>query len=92
VAADQMTVILDPEFQSLIPPLAPEEFAQLEANLLADGCRDPLVTWNSILLDGPNRYRICQKHGLPFETVAVEFPDREAAADWMDANQLAAAT
>lgn len=38
-------MIIDPEFKTLIPPLAPEELEQLEANILADGCRDPLVTW-----------------------------------------------
>ncbi len=38
-------ITIDPEFQALIPPLSAEERAQLEANLLADGCRDPLVVW-----------------------------------------------
>jgi N6-adenosine-specific RNA methylase IME4 len=36
---------IDAEFQALIPPLSAEEHAQLEANLVADGCRDPLVVW-----------------------------------------------
>lgn len=36
---------IDKEFQALIPPLAAEEKAQLEANIVADGCRDPLVVW-----------------------------------------------
>lgn len=36
---------IDSEFQALIPPLSAEERAQLEANLLADECRDPLVVW-----------------------------------------------
>ena len=36
---------LDDEFQALIPPLSQEEKAQLEANLVADGFRDPLVVW-----------------------------------------------
>lgn len=39
------TIQIDPEFQNLIPPLAPEEYAQLEANIRAEGCRDPLVVW-----------------------------------------------
>jgi N6-adenosine-specific RNA methylase IME4/anti-sigma28 factor (negative regulator of flagellin synthesis) len=39
-------IIIDPEFKALIPPLAPEELAQLEANIIKDGCRDPLVVWN----------------------------------------------
>ncbi len=37
-------VTIDPEFQSLIPPLSAEERAQLETNLVADGCRDPLAS------------------------------------------------
>ena len=37
------TIQIDPEFQNLIPPLAPEEYAQLEANIRAEGCRDPLL-------------------------------------------------
>ena len=79
---------VDREFAALIPPLAAEEFAQLEANILADGCRVPLDVWSGILLDGHNRLRICEKHGLPYGTAPVELPDRDAARDWMLANQL----
>ena len=68
-------MIIDPEFKALIPPLAPEELAQLEANILADGCRDPLVTWRGILIDGHNRFAICSKHRLEFQSVEKEFED-----------------
>jgi ParB family chromosome partitioning protein len=81
-------MIIDSEFKALIPPLAPEELAQLEANILADGCRDPLVTWQGILIDGHNRFAICSKHGLTFQTVQREFADREAAELWMIGNQM----
>jgi len=81
-------MIIDPEFKALIPPLAAEELAQLEANILRDGCRDPLVVWNGTLIDGHNRHAICTKHGLPFDEIEMEFPDRESVMDWMDANQL----
>jgi DNA-binding XRE family transcriptional regulator len=64
-------IYLANEFKSLIPALAPEEYAQLEKNILADGCIDPLLLWNEILLDGHNRYEICQKHGLPFRTEQI---------------------
>jgi N6-adenosine-specific RNA methylase IME4 len=83
-----MQLTIDPEFQKWIAPLAPEELAQLEANLVADGCRDPLVLWRGVLLDGHNRYEICQRRNIKFETVTVDLPDREAAMDWIDANQL----
>ena len=81
-------MIIDPEFKALIPPLAPEELAQLEANILADGCRDPLVTWCGILIDGHNRFAICSKHGLEFQIVEREFEDRQAAELWMIGNQM----
>ena len=79
---------IDSEFQALIPPLSAEERAQLEANIVADGCRDPLVVWGEVLIDGHNRHEICTRLGLPFEVVSREFDGREAVMDWMDANQL----
>lgn len=83
-----MQITIDPEFKALIPPLAPEELAQLENNIIKDGCRDPLVVWNGILIDGHNRYEICTRHGIDFLSIVMEFSDRESVMDWMDANQL----
>ena len=89
MATSQSTQLeIDPEFRALIPPLSQEERMQLEENILRDGCRDPLVTWNGVLLDGHNRYSICTAHGLFFDTIAIALTDREAAADWIDTNQL----
>ena len=81
---------IDPEFKSLIPPLGASEREQLESNLLAEGCRDPLVVWkgHNILLDGHNRYALCQKHGIDFKIVEKVLPDRDAARDWLIRNQL----
>ena len=81
-------MIIDPEFKALIVQLQPEVYAQLEANILAEGCRDALVTWRGILIDGHNRFAICSKHGLEFQTVEREFEDRQAAELWMIDNQL----
>jgi ParB family chromosome partitioning protein len=83
-----MEIQIDAEFKALIPPLALDELAQLEANILCDGCRDPLVVWDGILIDGHNRYEICVRHGLPFETVEMAFEDREAAELWIIQNQM----
>jgi len=81
---------VDKEFQALIPPLRPEELAELERSVLAEGCRDALVVWKekAILLDGHHRYAICKAHGIKFQTRAISFADRDAAAEWMDRNQL----
>lgn len=83
-----MSIQIDPEFRALIPPLSSDERVLLEANILRDGCRDPLVVWDGLLLDGHNRYEICQTHGLEFDVVDVVLESREAAEDWIDTNQL----
>lgn len=80
-------IIVDPEFKALIPPLSPDEYAQLEANIVRDGCRDPLVVWGEILIDGHNRMDICARHGIEFETVGMEFESRAHVRIWMRENQ-----
>jgi len=76
------------ELEVLIPPLTSEEFKQLERNILEEGIRDPLVTWNGILVDGHNRYRIAKEYDIDFETVEKEFADMNAVKEWMINNQF----
>lgn len=82
------TLIIDADFRELIRPLHTKEYLQLEENILADGCRDPIVTWKGIIVDGHNRYEICKRHGLLFSTVEKDFDSRESAAVWICLNQL----
>lgn len=80
---------INDEFKALIPPLLPDEYAQLEANILTEGCRDALVLWDDVLIDGHNRYSICQKHGLPFRTEqATTIQSYDDAVLWIVNNQL----
>ena len=82
---------IDPEFEGLIPALSDEEFRQLEENILEVGeCREPLVTWNKILLDGHNRWKIIQKHPgeVEYECREMLFDSRNEAMAWMIRNQL----
>ena len=74
---------IDPEFKNLIPPLTDEEYDGLRDSLLSEGCRDALVLWNDVLVDGHNRYEICKKHGIPFKTIQKDFDSREDAMLWM---------
>jgi N6-adenosine-specific RNA methylase IME4 len=80
--------IIDPEFRAIIPALLPGELETLEASLQKEGCRDSLVTWDGILLDGHNRFSLCQKHDVPFSSVALKLPDRNAAKIWIVRNQF----
>jgi len=81
-------VEIDNEFRNYIRPLSNEEYEKLEANILSEGIRDPLVIWQGILLDGYHRYKIAQEHGLEYKTVEVELQDRDAAKEWILVNQL----
>src|SRR6218665_4162955 len=61
-----------------------EEHEALERRILDEGCRDALVLWGEVLVDGHNRYGICQKHGLPFQTVQnTRFKSMEDVHLWM---------
>jgi DNA methylase len=79
---------VDPEFQSLIAPLTQEERRQLEANLAAEGCRDALVVWNGVVLDGHNRLEICTRLGIRYKASVIDLPSREAAKLWIEENQM----
>jgi N6-adenosine-specific RNA methylase IME4/ParB-like chromosome segregation protein Spo0J len=76
------------ELESLIPPLSNEEFKQLERNILEEGIREPLITWNGILIDGHNRYRIAQEHDINYETLEKEFENINRVKEWMINNQF----
>jgi len=81
-------IIIDEEFKLLLPKLDKVTFEGLEKNILAYGVRDPLVLWNGILIDGYNRHKICTTHNLPFHTISMEFPSRDAVLQWIVDNQL----
>lgn len=82
-------LVIDFEFQSLIPPLSDDEFKRLEKSILAEGVRDPIITWNGTIIDGHNRYTVCQKHGIKFNTAPRKFASRDAAKIWIIENQFA---
>ena len=79
---------IDVEFQSLIPPLTYEEKKMLEESILNEGCRDAIVLWGDTIIDGHNRYEICTKYNIPFETVNRDFDSRNDAIEWIIKNQF----
>ncbi len=72
-----------------MPPLQKMEMSLLTQSLLSEGCRDPLVVWNGTIVDGHNRYRICQENQIPFSYIEKEFQDEAEAKKWIIRNQLA---
>jgi hypothetical protein len=85
-----LNLIINEELRAFIDPLTPVEYAALERSLLADGCRDALVLWRDVLIDGHNRYEICRKHDIPFRTVQNDkFESLEDVMLWVIDNNLA---
>ena len=84
-----MTIQIHPELQSFFRPLSAEELATLEVMVLREGMTEPLYLWkgHNVLLDGHHRYRLCQKHDLPYTTTEIEAEDLDAAKLWMIKHQ-----
>lgn len=95
-------VVLD-ALKKFIPPLAAEEYKQLETNILKHGCKDPLSVWETtelkagigegeepffILIDGHNRYKICTQFGIDFKIGLLNFENLDAVKDYMIDFQL----
>lgn len=99
---NHITII--PELEALIPPLSQDELEQLEANLLKNGCRESLLVWPTtenivspentstlpsyVLIDGHNRFKICQKNKIDFSIHLVSFKTMEEVREFMIDNQL----
>ncbi len=84
-----MTITINESLRAYIDPLTPDEYAALERSLLAEGCRDALVLWGDVLVDGHNRYGICQKHGIAFNTIQnTTFKSMDDVHLWMIDNHL----
>lgn len=80
---------IDSELQCVMPQLSEEEYAELENSLLQDGFKgSPIIIWQDIIIDGHNRYEICQKHNIPYEVKELEFNNKEEVIQWMIRAQL----
>ncbi len=78
-----MELRIDPELQVFITPLSADEYHNLEVDILANGCREPLVVWNGVIVDGHHRYEICRRHDLDFKAREESFSSKIEAMLWM---------
>ena len=77
-------IVVNEELKAYIDPMTPDEYEALERSILAEGCRDALVLWGDILVDGHHRYSVCRKHDLPFQTIQnTRFQSMEDVHLWM---------
>ena len=83
-------LVIDPEFESVIPPLAQLENDQLRQNILEDQeVYHPIVIWGCTILDGHKRYKILKDNPqIPFRTRRLEFSNKYEAIAWICKNQI----
>ena len=81
-SSERAPVIL-PEMEQLLPALSEEQFSALESDILEHGCYAPIiVNEDMVIVDGHNRFRVCEKHGLPFKMLVFSFADLLDAKQW----------
>ncbi len=79
----QRTPVVLPEMEELLPPLSAEQFSALESDILENGCYAPIiVNEEMVIIDGHNRFRICEKHDLPYKMLVFSFTDLLEAKQW----------
>lgn len=77
---------IDPELRDLLPPLTDEEYKQLEKNIIENGFDKnfPIMEWHGFIVDGHNRYDICQKHNITDYVVGtLAYETKEEVMEWM---------
>lgn len=80
---------IDPELNNVLPELSDADYKALEQSLLTDGFKGaPIMVWGDIIVDGHNRYEICNKHNIPFDVKSIEFESKEEAILWMVRQQI----
>ena len=82
-SSSERTPVVLPEMEQLLPPLCEEQFSALESDILENGCYTPvIVNEDMVIVDGHNRFRICEKHGLLFRMLVFSFQDLLEAKQW----------
>ena len=85
-----MILKIDPAFRDFLPKIGDEEYRLLEEDIVAQGrCINPITINGSsrVIYDGHNRYKICKKHGIPFEVITKSFTSKAEAFLWIAEHQ-----
>ena len=81
-STDRSPTVLS-EMAELLPPLTGEQLSALEADILKNGCYSPvIVNEDMVVIDGHNRQRLCEQHGLPYQMAVFSFEDMLEAKQW----------
>lgn len=82
-SSSERTPVVLSEMEQLLPPLSGEQFSALESDILENACYAPIIVNEDMaIVDGHNRFHICEKHGLPYRMLVFSFTDLLEAKQW----------
>ena len=84
-----MELKINTTYRDLLDPIPVEAHEALEHSIIKDGLLNPIITWNGTIIDGHNRYEICRKLDIEFDTIEMSFKDSDDAKLWILRNQMA---
>lgn len=87
---------INPRFEKFSPKKKPDEIEELKNSLKKKGyVGSPILTWHGFIVDGHNRYKMCQELGIKIdleknveELELGDFSEEIDAMDWMLTHQL----
>lgn len=87
---------INPRFEKFSPKKKPDEIEELKNSLKKKGyVGSPILTWHGFIVDGHNRYKMCQELGIKIdleknveELELGDFAKEIDAMDWMLTHQL----
>lgn len=71
------------EFQRISIPCGSDQQEQLKEDIVRNGCHDPIVIWNNVIIDGHKRYEICKAEEIEFSVRSMSFSNKEEAICWV---------
>lgn len=87
---------INPRFEKFSPKKKPDEIEELKNSLKKKGyVGSPILTWHGFIVDGHNRYKMCQELGIKIdleknveELELGNFAEEIDVMDWMLTHQL----
>lgn len=78
----------DEEFLLLKQPLSDRDYRDLKLSLLTEGCREHLLVWHGIIIDGNKRYEICMENNIHFRIRHSMFKNKAEAIVYICKEEL----
>lgn len=76
-------LIIDEEFERIVPELSTKDYEAMEKKILFEGCQEPIVTWQKVIIESIPLYKIYHKHNIPFRYEEREFFSKSEAITYL---------